>query len=174
MASLARRHGIAVNTVFAAVIAIALLWLISCAASQAEGQILGAGDASAAPQPEASFDISGTATTTLRPGVVSPIDVRIDNSQDERLTVSEVNVDVVSVDAPHATASLPCTVDDFTVTPAVRPIEVEAGGFVTLSGLGWPEASWPQLRMLETDANQDGCIGAELSLAFHAVGRLIP
>ncbi|WP_144876077.1 hypothetical protein [Microbacterium sp. 1.5R] len=174
MASLARRRSVAVKITFAAIVAVALLWLISCAASQADEQLLGAGGASATPEPDAVFDVSGSASTTLRPGASSPIDVRIDNTQDERLAVSEVRVDVVSVDAPRATATLPCSVDDFTVTPTVRQIEVEAGGFVTLSGLGWSEASWPQLRMLETDVNQDGCIGAELGLTFHAVGRLIP
>lgn len=172
-----RRSALLAPAVIAIVIIIAM-WVVACAAQRtasprADDAVSGSGSTTALVADQRGFEISGSATTTLFPGGSSPIDVRIANSHDSALSVSHLEVAVESIGAPRATRSLPCLTTDFTVVQIDRPIEVDAGDSISLSQLGWPESHWPHLHMLDTDLNQDGCIGAELRLVVHGVGALI-
>ena len=70
--------------------------------------------------------------------------------------------------APEASASLPCTVDDFAVIPfsGAYGFKLAAGGTTSLSQLGIPPSEWPQLKMVDRPVNQNGCKGASLALAY--------
>lgn len=170
MTSLARR-----GPTVLAIIALAIVLLVivaSCQASRAGAQ--GSGSTRTPLGVDHGFEISGSATELLRPGASVPIDVRIHNTHRETLSLSDLRVTVSGVDAPHASPERPCTVDDFAIMQLDRTILVDAGASVSLSDLGWPTSRWPQVSMLDTHQNQDGCIDAALRLTFHGTGGLEP
>lgn len=134
----------------------------------------GTGDG-VADEPPASFSIGGDLTEPFFPGGSAPLNLRISNPLDTDLVVSEVLVEVETVDAPNASAELPCSVDDFAVEQlSVRDeLLVAAGTTMSLVELGVPTERLPQVLMLDTSNNQDGCKGASFSLAYSAVGRIV-
>jgi hypothetical protein len=62
----------------------------------------------------------------------------------------------------------PCGVNDFTVTQFTGSygFVLPAAGDTSLSRLGLPPSSWPQVSMLNRPVNQDGCKDATLNLGF--------
>jgi hypothetical protein len=136
--------------------------------------ILGDGDA-VVDHPPASFSISGDVAEPFFPGGSAPLDLEISNPLDTDLVVSDLVVEVDAVDAPNATAELPCTVDDFAVEQLSLPDDliVAAGSTAALTDLGVPAEDLPRVLMLDTESNQDGCKGASFALAYSAVGRIV-
>lgn len=136
--------------------------------------IVGAGDG-VADDPPTSFSISGDLAEPFHPGGSAPLDLEISNPLDTDLVVSDLIVEVDAVDAPNATSELPCTVDDFAVDQLSLPDDliVAAGSTTALTDLGVPAEDLPQVSMLDTASNQDGCKGASFTLAYSAVGRIV-
>lgn len=126
-------------------------------------------------RPSQSFSISGDLAEPFFPGGSAPLNLSISNPLDTDLVVTEVRVEVDGVDAPNATESLPCSVDDFAVKQIAGPHElvVPAGTTTSLAELGVPSDDWPQVLMLDTASNQDGCKAASFALAYSAVGRIV-
>ncbi len=126
-------------------------------------------------QPPASFSISEDLAEPFFPGGSAPLDLNISNLLDSDLVVSELLVEVAAVDAPNATALLQCGVDDFAVEQLSGndDLVVGAGATMSLADLGVSSDNWPQVLMLDTTSNQDGCKGASFSLAYSAVGRIV-
>ena len=124
-------------------------------------------------QGETSFAIAGDLSEPVSPGVLVPLDLSFANTYDEPMIVSGLVVVVESVDAPHATASLPCDTDDFVVEQLDRGVlvRVEAGETRTFTQLDLAPDDWPRVGMVDADANQDGCKGATLALSYSATGR---
>jgi len=122
-----------------------------------------------------SFTIEGDAAEPISPGVMAPLDLLLTNPQDVTMRVTDLRVTVLGVSAPNADDAHPCVVGDFTVgqTSSSISITVAARATSTLSSLGLPRASWPQVGMLERSANQDGCKGASLTLGYAASGTLV-
>lgn len=121
-----------------------------------------------------AFNIAGDATGMISPGVSVPIDFALTNPQDTDMTVSDLLVVVRGVSAAAADAAHPCGVSDFVVDQVAsgREIILPAGETTTLSALGIPRTSWPQVGMLDRPVNQDGCQGASLTLGYTASGRV--
>jgi hypothetical protein len=122
----------------------------------------------------APFAIEGSATEAISPGVRAPLDVRLTNPHDHPMAVADLRVSVQKVSAPHADDAHPCAAGDFTVDqgPTGRKVTVAPRSTSTLSSLGLARATFPQVRMLNRAANQDGCKGASLTLAYTATGTL--
>lgn len=122
-----------------------------------------------------AFSIAGDASGMIAPGVSVPIDFALTNSHDSVMTVSDLRVVVTDVSAPGADRTHPCGVADFTVDQVAndRTIILPAGATSTLSALGIPRTSWPQVGMRDRSVNQDGCKGASLSLAYTASGTVL-
>ena len=118
-----------------------------------------------------SFSISGSLDAPLGPGLSSSLDLKLRNPYDQELHIHDLAVAVESVTAPNATVGLPCTEDDFTTMPATGTIALPARSATKLSELGMDEASWPQVAMLNTGTNQDGCKEAALALSYTATGE---
>lgn len=120
-----------------------------------------------------TFAITGDLSEPVSPGILVPLDLSFSNSHDQALMISGVTVTVESVDAPHATALLPCSVDDFVVDQLDTGTElrVDAGDTRTLTQLDIPEDAWPRVGMVDSDENQDGCKAAILELSYAATGR---
>jgi hypothetical protein len=135
---------------------------------------VGLGDAFA-DDPSASFSISGDLAEPFYPGGSAPLDLEISNPLDTDLIVSDLLVEVDAVEAPNATADLICGVGDFAVAQLSTSgdLVVAAGSTISLTDLGVPIEDLPQVLMLDTESNQDGCKGASFTLAYSAVGRVV-
>jgi hypothetical protein len=148
----------------------ALVWTLTGAGERGQGVGRAALDT-----PKDSFTLSGELSRVITPGVFVPLDLGISNSNDAPLVVSELNVTVSAVHAPNATAALPCTAKDFRVRQVDKkfPILVDAKATITLSQLGLPGTSWPQVGMpVNKLTNQNGCKGASITLSYTAVGQV--
>lgn len=135
----------------------------------------GSGDAAADRPAPTSFSIGGDLDEPFSPGGSAPLDLTISNPLDTGIIVTDLLVEVEGVDAPNSTADLPCGVDDFAVEQlAGRDELVVAAGFtVSLTDLGVSTENLPQVLMLDTSSNQDGCKGASFALAYSAEGRIV-
>ena len=118
------------------------------------------------------FTIEGHATEAISPGIQAPIDVKLTNPYDTPLSVTDLRVSVQTVTAPHADHAHPCAIADFSVRqgPTGLKVTIPASTTNTLNSLGITRASWPAVGMLNRPANQDGCKGASLTLAYTASG----
>lgn len=116
------------------------------------------------------FSIGGDLEAPLEPGLTAALDLKISNPVDETLGIQDLVVTVTSVDAPNSTTELPCSVKDFTTQAASGKIILEGGSTNTLTELGLADSEWPQVSMLNTNLNQDGCKGATLSLTYSGSG----
>jgi hypothetical protein len=120
------------------------------------------------------FTIQGHATEPISPGVRAPLDLKLTNPYAFPLTVTDLRVRVRKVSAPNADNDHPCTIRDFAVDQASsdHKVSVAAGATSTLTDLGIPTANQPNIGMLNSSGNQDGCKGASLTLAYTASGTL--
>lgn len=114
------------------------------------------------------FTISGDASDFLYPGApASEVDLAFSNPNGVAIQVTSLTVSVASVSAPNATADKPCTVTDFAVTPfgGGYPLAIPAGKS-TLDSLGVDTGSWPTVQMVDANRDQDGCVGATVTLSY--------
>jgi len=119
-------------------------------------------------QPTPSYTIGGTLAQQMRPGDDYPLDLTLTNLTGTAMTATHLRVTISQVSAPNSSPSLPCTVSDFTVTQAADAFTVALGAHesTSLSARGVPSSQWPQIGMINSAANQDGCKNASLTLTF--------
>ena len=119
-----------------------------------------------------SFTIDGSTTAPISPGVRAPLDLRLTNNRDFRISLTDLRVTIRKVTAPNADKAHPCAIRDFALDqiPNRRTITLAARSTRTLSNLGLPPAGWPHVGMLNHPSDQDGCNGASLALAYTATG----
>jgi len=121
-----------------------------------------------------SFTISGDITGEIRPGVLLPLDLSLENPNNVDLSVDKITVSVRTIHAPQATVDLPCTAADFEVRQiggGVAALRLGAKGEQKLSQLDVVPQQRPALGMLNRPINQDGCKGASLTLHYSAAGQ---
>ncbi len=125
------------------------------------------GRGAAGPIPSAPFTIAGDASN-LELGVAHALDLSVTNPNPVPLVLGSLIVGGQTVDAPRATASLPCTLADFSVQQfsGPYPVIVPAASTSTLSSLGIPSAQWPQVAIIARPVDQDGCKSATLTLTY--------
>jgi hypothetical protein len=118
--------------------------------------------------PSRQFTIAGSTTALLVPGGAAVIDLRLTNPRGPALRVSYLAVGITGVRAPLADATHPCTVRDFGVTQFSGRYGFTVPGSSTrsLAQLGFAQAQWPRVLMLDRPVNQDGCKQATLELSF--------
>jgi hypothetical protein len=120
------------------------------------------------------FTIVGNAGSPLEPGAGVPIDLQIINPNSSPLVLTGLTAGVRTLIAPAATASLPCTLGDFSVQQysGRLALTVPASSTRSLAQLGVPAAQWPQISIIDRPTNQDGCKGASLTLAYGGAAKL--
>jgi hypothetical protein len=101
--------------------------------------------------------LHGTITSALTPGGSSPVTYSADNNNSSSLQVGTVHA-VVSIDAEHAAAG--CKASDFAVGDTVENQTIAA------HATGVALASNGTITTADTEANQDACKGASISLAL--------
>lgn len=110
------------------------------------------------------FTITGGLSQPLAPGdTASPIDLSISNLNNKPLPVTNLSVTVKGTSAGAA-----CDASNFVVTQyrGPYPLTVPALRASTLTALGQPVATWPQLQMLDLPRNQDSCKNVSISLGY--------
>jgi hypothetical protein len=165
-----RRRPVAWGLAVVAAFAVGVLtsWMLWSASNHGRGE--GNGHATGGDQ---SFAITGDLTAPVSPGIAVPLDLRIVNTREDALLVTELTVTIRSVDAPNATESRPCDPRDFVVEqiPAAAILRVDPKTSSTLTQLGLAHEDWPRIGMVAAATNQDGCKGASLDLGYTAIGR---
>jgi hypothetical protein len=118
-----------------------------------------------------AFSISGNLSDLLAPGVGRPLNLTLTNPNNQAIAVNNLTVTIKSVSKASTAPAGSCTTADYAITQysGPYPLSVPANGSATLSGLA-PQSKWPFVRMLNTAANQDGCKGATLTLAYSGSG----
>lgn len=170
----ARRRYVRELVLVAVLAVFILLLLVDC---DPTGGASGAGDGSGGAglnDSSMSFTIEGNASESISPGVSAPLDLKLTNPHDVPMSVTGLRVKVRGVTAPNADEVHPCAVGDFTVDQASSTLEITiaARSTSTLNDLGLARAKRPHVGMLERSVNQDGCIGASLTLGYSASGKL--
>ncbi len=120
------------------------------------------------------FTISGDPTGLLAPGNAVPINLQLTNPGNSSLNVTGLTVSIAGVTrtAQAVANNRPCNPSDYVVIQFSGSYPIAAPpGNSSLSGSGIPAARWPQIRMLDTSLNQDGCKGATLQLSYSGTGQ---
>jgi hypothetical protein len=120
------------------------------------------------------FTLSGSLSDTLSPGTSRALDLQILNPNTKPLSLTNISVSLAAVNrtAEAISRNLPCTLADYTVTQYSGPYPLSAPeGTSSLSGLGIVQTRLPQVAMLDTRTNQDGCKGATLQLSYSGSGQ---
>jgi len=126
--------------------------------------------------PSPAYTIAGMLDQQLRPGDQYPLDLELTNLGGVTMTVIDLRVTISHVTAPHASSSRACTTGDFAVVQVADGFSVDLGPSesTSLSARGIPSSQWPQIGMLNTAANQDGCKEATLTLSFTGSSTVTP
>lgn len=121
---------------------------------------------------EPSFTISGTAQAPSTPGSTVPIHLALTNPHPYPITVSALAVRVDAV-ANRDGGIARCAGGNFTVRQFAGGygFVLAAARTVSLSDLGFRGPQWPQLSMINSRGNQDGCKRAIVRLAVVGTAR---
>jgi hypothetical protein len=115
------------------------------------------------------FPISGSLDGVLYPGASPlPLNLSVTNPNNFDLSITNLTVTVASVTkAPYAPAGT-CSASDFAVQQfsGAYPFKVNSGLTISLSSLGFPQAQFPQVRMIDQPYAQDGCKNATINFAY--------
>jgi hypothetical protein len=119
------------------------------------------------------FTISGNLSGQLAPGVSQPLNLMLTNPNNQAIAISNLTVTVQSVTRAASAGTRPCGVSDYAVTQysGPYPLSVPANGSASLSSVGVAAELRPQVKMIDTATNQDGCKGATLNLAYSGSGQ---
>lgn len=118
--------------------------------------------------------ITGNPGAPLEPGVAQGIDLQLTNANTLPVAISGLAASVRSISAPRATASLPCSLSDFSMQQysGTFPLTVPASSTRSLAQLGVQPAFWPQVSIINRPTDQDGCQGATVTLAYSGSATL--
>ena len=120
------------------------------------------------------FSIAGS-VAGLSPGVSVPLNLALTNQNKKQISISNLTVTIESVTrtASAVASGRPCGTADYSVVQYSGPYPLTVAGLATatLSGLGVSPAAQPQLKMINTASNQDGCKGATLALRYTGSGQ---
>ena len=130
------------------------------------------------PSDTASFEgsvqiaVSGSPASSLNPGDMHPVDVMFHNTSGIAISVTSLQLTLKSVSAPNANSTDTCTLADYTTTQVSSNFQilVPANSTVTLSGAGKASSSWPQVGMINSNTNQNGCKSATVTFTYSASG----
>jgi hypothetical protein len=123
------------------------------------------------------FTISAPPVTLPGPGSQVALNLSLVNPNNQALQVTNLTAAVTSVTKTSANSARVCTPSDYAITQlaATRyPLIIGAGQTVslaTLLGVSTSSTSLPQLTMLNSPSNQEGCKGATIALSFSGAGQ---
>lgn len=113
-----------------------------------------------------SFTVSGTALSPPAPGTTVPIGLAVRNPHAFPITVTAMSVHVVGVVATDGDTAR-CDPTNFVLHQFTGHygFVIHPGRSSSLRDLGFRKGQWPQLAMLNLNANQDACKSASITLS---------
>jgi len=116
------------------------------------------------------FTVGGDLATPLYPGTSQRLDLTFTNPGSWPITIPGGGISARNI---TITSRAPgCASSNFAVTQGLaRAVTIPARqlALVSLSVLGVPQDDWPVIEMIETNANQDACRGAKLTLTYSGI-----
>ena len=119
-----------------------------------------------------SFALAGNVSGLLAPGVAQPLNLELTNPNNQSLSITNLTVTVKSVAKAAGAPAGACTTSDYAVTQysGPYPLSISKNATTDLFTLVTDRTKWPQVRMLDTAVNQDGCKGATVTLVYSGSG----
>ncbi|GAA1158786.1 hypothetical protein GCM10009630_66180 [Kribbella jejuensis] len=116
------------------------------------------------------FTISGNLVGQLAPGVSRRLDLTLTNPNKKPISVTNLTVAIASVTRTQFAIShnQPCGPADYRITQysGTYPLTVPGSGAISV-----PSGSAPQVAMLDTATNQDGCKVATVTFTYSGAGQ---
>ncbi|GAA1617271.1 MULTISPECIES: hypothetical protein [Kribbella] len=116
------------------------------------------------------FTISGNLSGALAPGVSRPLGLTLTNPNKKPISVTNLTVALASVTRTQYAIShnQPCGPADYKITQysGTYPLTVPGNAAAVV-----PIGSAPQVAMLDTASNQDGCKGATVTFTYSGAGQ---
>ncbi|HTX28906.1 MAG TPA: hypothetical protein VME19_18040 [Streptosporangiaceae bacterium] len=116
------------------------------------------------------FTVGGNLATPLYPGTSQRLDLTFTNPGLWPITIPAGGISARNI---TITSRAPgCASSNFAVTQGLaRTVTIRARQLtlVSLSALSVPQDDWPVIEMIETNANQDACQGAKLTLTYSGI-----
>ena len=148
------------NTKKRALLALGCIGVLAVAAgAYAYFTTTGSGTGTATVGSSSAVTLHATVSTTLYPGVSSPVTFTVDNPSPGAQRVGSITLSSISVDAGHSTCSRVLTGEkpDFTMAAVAVNKTFPTGNAQAVTPTG-------TLTMNDTGVNQDACQGATLTL----------
>ncbi len=120
------------------------------------------------------FTISGGPAGVLAPGYSVSVDLQLANPGNTNINVTGLTVSIAGITrtAQAVANNRPCNPSDYVITQFSGSYPISAPpGNSSLSASGFPAIQWPQIKMLNSSLNQDGCKGATLQLSYSGTGQ---
>jgi hypothetical protein len=116
-----------------------------------------------------TFRVSGNLSSPLYPGATEPLDMTFTNPSSSAITID--STDLTSSNISFGTNQPGCGSSNFQATGLGADVTIPADQFapVSLSSLSVPQSDWPAITMIDTNANQDACEGAMLTLTYSGI-----
>ena len=135
----------------------------------------GTGSGTAGVGTDAGVSITSTAVTGLFPGGSQNLTINIQNTDAFPVYLANGITGTAAVTAaPNASATAPCTADDFTVTVPGTAVNVDAahataGEAEYTTSTGYSIAMKAKAIGASDQANQNGCKGATVTITWNAI-----
>jgi hypothetical protein len=117
------------------------------------------------------FAVGGNLTAPLYPGTSQRLDLTFTNPGSWPATIPSGGISARNI---TVTSRAPgCASSNFAVAQGLAStvtIPARQLAPVSLSALRVPQDDWPVIEMIETNANQDACQGAKLTLTYSGIG----
>ncbi|MEV8146812.1 hypothetical protein AB0O52_01535 [Arthrobacter sp. NPDC080073] len=120
------------------------------------------------------FTISGGPAGVLAPGYSVSVDLQLANPGNNNINVTGLTVSITGITrtAQAVANNRPCNPSDYVITQFSGSYPISAPpGNSSLSTSGFSANQWPQIKMLNSSLNQDGCKGATLQLSYSGTGQ---
>lgn len=117
-----------------------------------------------------NFTVGGNLTSPLYPGTSEPLNLTFTNPNSFPITISSGAVAAGNITVTANQAG--CAGSNFAVVQGLTvSVTIPAHQLTpeSLSALGVAQGNWPVIKMIDTNANQDACEGATLTLTYSGI-----
>jgi hypothetical protein len=116
-----------------------------------------------------TFGVGGDLSTPLYPGTSEPLDMTFTNPSSSAITIDAAQLTGSNISI--GTNQAACGSSNFQAAGLGTNVTIPADQFtpISLSSLNVPQSDWPAITMIDTNANQDACEGATLTLTYSGI-----
>jgi hypothetical protein len=116
-----------------------------------------------------TFGVGGNLSSPLYPGTNEPLDMTFTNPSSSSITIDSAGLTGSNISI--STNQAGCGSSNFQAAGLGTNVTIPADQFtpISLSSLNVAQADWPVITMIDTNANQDACEGATLTLTYSGI-----